>query len=135
MDHIIYNGISEEVKVLSCKDEEESRFKEFVWILSQADKRCLAKLVDDKIGRRAALDSQVEKCDREVIKNRLVRSSKHYNLTQAAHLLKVHRQTIYYWVKKGWVKLKRDYRNYPFCTVLDIENLIKWRNSIKSRSF
>ncbi|MBN1870484.1 MAG: MerR family transcriptional regulator [Candidatus Omnitrophica bacterium] len=53
-------------------------------------------------------------------------------MTQVAHLLKVHRQTIYYWIKKNWVKLRRGYRNYPVFTVSDIENLMKRRNTIKS---
>ena len=56
---------------------------------------------------------------------------KQYNLTQLAERIKVHRLTIYYWIKKGWFKPKRDSRNYPVCTVLDIENLLKWRNSFK----
>ncbi len=113
------------------RSEEELRFKEFLWILSQADKRCLAELVNFKIERKAELDSQIETCDEKIIKNRIKRSTKKYNLTQAAHLLKVHRQTLYYWIKKKWYNPKRDYRNYPVCTVLDIENIIKWRNSVK----
>jgi DNA-binding NtrC family response regulator len=111
------------------------RFEEFLWILSQADRRCLEKLAGNRIERREALDNQIEGCDRKAIKRRIIRSSKNYNLTQAAHLLKVHRQTIYYWIKKGWVKLKRDYRNYPVFTVLDIENIIKWRNTLNNTSF
>jgi DNA-binding transcriptional MerR regulator len=52
-------------------------------------------------------------------------------MTQAAGILGVHRQTLYYWIKKGWLKPKRDYRNYPVFTVLDIEDLIKWRDTLK----
>ncbi|MBI5874159.1 MAG: MerR family transcriptional regulator [Candidatus Omnitrophica bacterium] len=52
-------------------------------------------------------------------------------MTQAARILGVHRETLYYWIKKGWIKPKRDYRNYPVFTVLDIEELIKWKNTIK----
>jgi len=122
-------------KLYLDKCEDYLRFQELVNILSLADKRCLVKLVDSRIERKAALDSQIEECDRKAIKNRIVRSGKNYNLTQTAHLLKVHRQTIYYWLKKGWVKLKRDYRNYPVFTVLDIENIIKWRNLVKKEDF
>ena len=52
-------------------------------------------------------------------------------MTQTARILGVHRETLYYWIKKGWLKPKRDYRNYPVFTVLDIEELIKWKNTIK----
>lgn len=87
--------------------------------------------MEARLGRKAELESQIEGCDRKIIKRKTPRSNKNYNLTQTAHLLKVHRQTIYYWIKKGWLKPKRDSRNYPVCTVLDIENLIRWRNSVK----
>jgi len=112
-------------------DEEQLRYQEFIWILHQADKRRLEELVGNRIERRAGLGNQIEECDRRVIKNRIARSNKNYNLTQAAHLLRVDRQTIYYWMKKNWVKPKRNYRNYPVFTVLDIENIIKWRNLVK----
>ncbi|MCK4252769.1 MAG: MerR family transcriptional regulator [Candidatus Omnitrophica bacterium] len=59
------------------------------------------------------------------------RSTKRYNLTQTARILGTHRGTLHYWIKKGWIKPRRDYRNYPVFTVLDIENLIRWKNTIK----
>ena len=34
--------------------------------------------------------------------------------------------------KRERLEPKRDHRNYPVFTVLDIENLMKWRNTIKS---
>ena len=114
------------------KDQEENmRLQEFVGILHQADKRYLYELVGKRIERSAELDSQIDRDDRKIIQRKIVRSNKYYNLTQTAHLLKVHRQTLYYWMKKNWFKPKRDNRNYPVCTVLDIENLLKWRNSVK----
>jgi DNA-binding transcriptional MerR regulator len=54
-----------------------------------------------------------------------------YNITKLAEKLGVPRQTIYYWIEKGWVKPKRDYRNYPVFTENDLEGIIKWKNSIK----
>jgi transcriptional regulator with PAS, ATPase and Fis domain len=111
--------------------EEELRLQEFVNILHQVDRRRLDEVLSKRVERSAELDNQIEKSDRRIIQRKLARSSKNYNLTQAAHLLKVHRQTIYYWIKKGWFKPKCDSRNYPVCTVLDIENLIKWRNSLR----
>ncbi|MBU2103017.1 MAG: MerR family transcriptional regulator, partial [Candidatus Omnitrophica bacterium] len=77
-------------------------------------------------------DSQIEEDDKKLFKEYEQRLGKRYNLTQTARILRVHRQTIYHWIKKGWCKPRRDYRNYPVFTVLDIENLIKWRNTMKS---
>jgi len=48
-----------------------------------------------------------------------------------ARILGVHRQTVYYWIKKELVKPRRDYKNYPVFTVLDIEKIIKWKNFIQ----
>ena len=63
------------------------------------------------------------------------KSTKKYNLTQTARILRVHRQTIYYWIKKRWVKPKRDYKGYPVFTVLDIERLIGWKNILRADDF
>ena len=54
-----------------------------------------------------------------------------YNMVEAAKQLGVTRQTIYYWIKKGWVKPKRDYRNFPVFTDTDIRNLKKWKEELK----
>lgn len=54
-----------------------------------------------------------------------------YNMTQLAKKLKVTRQAIYKWIKKGWVKPKRDYRNYPVFTEKDVRKIVKWKSSIK----
>ena len=35
---------------------------------------------------------------------------KRYNLSKAAKELGLTRQGLYYWIKKGWVKPKRDFR-------------------------
>jgi len=118
-------------EVFLYETEEQQRLQEFVEILSQADKRCLKELMDDKVGRNAELETQIDKRDKKIIQRKISKSNRHYNLTQTAYLLKVHRQTLYYWIKKGWFKPKRDSRDYPVCTVLDIENLIKWRNSVR----
>ena len=56
---------------------------------------------------------------------------KRYNMVEAAKELKVTRQTIYYWIKKGWVKPKRDYRDYPVFTSADILRLKKWKKSLR----
>lgn len=116
-------------------NEEQLRLQEFVEILFRADRRCLEELTGDRFKNEEKLNSQIDACDRKIIQRKISRSSRHYNLTQVAHLPKVHRQTLYYWIKKGWFKPKHDNRDYPVCTVLDIENLIKWRNSLKKEEF
>ena len=118
----------------SDNDEGQQRLQEFVEIIYQADRRCLEELMDKKAERKTELENQIEQCDKKIIQRKISRSNRNYNLTQTAHLLKVHRQTLYYWMKKAWFKPKRDSRNYPVCTVLDIENLIKWRNSLKQET-
>ncbi len=37
----------------------------------------------------------------------------------------------YYWIEKGWVKPKRDYRDYPVFTKDQIEKIVEWKNRIK----
>ena len=54
-----------------------------------------------------------------------------YNMTELAEKLGVPRQTIYYWIEKGWVTPKRDYRDYPVFTEEDIDRIMKWKNTIK----
>lgn len=55
---------------------------------------------------------------------------KRYNMSHAAKELGVTRQTIYYWIEKGWVKPKRDYRNYPVFTKEDIKGIKEWRGKL-----
>ena len=56
---------------------------------------------------------------------------KRYNMVEAAKELKVTRQTIYYWIKKGWVIPGRDYRNYPVFTEVLLRKLKKWKETIR----
>ena len=58
--------------------------------------------------------------------------NKRYNITHAAKELGFTRQTLYNWIEKGWVKPKRDYRNYPVFTKEDIKNIEKWRSELKN---
>ncbi len=55
---------------------------------------------------------------------------KRYNISHTAKELNVTRQTLYNWIKKGWVKPKRDYRNYPIFTDKDIEKIKKWKEEL-----
>ena len=56
--------------------------------------------------------SQIEECDKKIFRKERKRLDKFYNITQTAFILGVHRQSIYYWIKKGWINPQRDYRNY-----------------------
>lgn len=55
---------------------------------------------------------------------------KRYSMSQAAKELGVARQTLYYWIKKEWIKPKRDYRNYPVFTENEIKNIKNWRERL-----
>jgi len=57
--------------------------------------------------------------------------NKRYNITHTAKELGVTRQTLYNWIEKGWVKPKRDYRDYPVFTDKDIKDINKWRKTLK----
>lgn len=69
--------------------------------------------------------------DRNLVIAQKKKRPKRFNLTQTAKVLEVPRQTVYYWIKKKWVRLRRDYRNYPVFTATDIEGLLKWRDKIR----
>ncbi len=56
-----------------------------------------------------------------------------YSLTGAAKALGVTRRCLYYWIKKKWIVPRRDYRNYPVFTVVDIQEIKKWRQTLKKR--
>ncbi|MDP2927625.1 MAG: MerR family transcriptional regulator [Candidatus Omnitrophota bacterium] len=92
------------------------------------DLRTLERLKDKKAEKEEKIDAQIKKYDKEIFKRIIKRSIKRYNMTQTARILAVSRGTLYYWIKKDWIKPKRDYRGYPVFTTLDIENIIKWRN-------
>lgn len=112
--------------------EERQRLEIFLEIVAEADRLLLGKLLKAREQQKQAIDRQIEDCDKIVFRRVVKRSAKRYNLTQTAQVLGVHCQTLYYWIRKGWINPRRDYRNYPVFTVLDIENLIKWKNTIKT---
>lgn len=57
--------------------------------------------------------------------------NKVYNIPQTAEIIGVHERTVRYWIKKGWVKPKRDYRNYPVFTDNDINKITAWKSKLK----
>ena len=56
---------------------------------------------------------------------------KRYTATKTAELLGVHRQTLIHWTRKGWIKPKRDYRNWPVFTEETIKEIREWREKLK----
>ena len=56
---------------------------------------------------------------------------KKYNLSEAAEELGLTRQGLYYWIKKGWVTPKRDYRKYPVFTEEDVQKIKEWRDKLE----
>lgn len=56
---------------------------------------------------------------------------KKYNLSEAAKELGLTRQGLYYWIKKGWVNPKRDYKRHPVFTPDDLKNIKKWRDRLE----
>jgi DNA-binding transcriptional MerR regulator len=58
-------------------------------------------------------------------------AGKTYNKIELAKKLNVHYQTINYWIKKGWIKPMRDYRNYPVFSEEDVQKIIKWKYTLK----
>ena len=58
------------------------------------------------------------------------KEQKLYNISELAEKLGLTRQTIYQWIEKGWIKPKRDYRDYPVFTEGDVDEIIKWKNAI-----
>lgn len=54
-----------------------------------------------------------------------------YNITKVAEELGVTRQAVYYWIKKSWVRPKRDYRNYPVFTEEDLSHIKKWQGTLR----
>jgi len=54
-----------------------------------------------------------------------------YNVCQAAELIGVHERTIRYWIKREWIRPKRDYRNYPVFTEEDVKDIINWKETLQ----
>lgn len=58
-------------------------------------------------------------------------NSLHHNICKTAELLGVHERTVRYWIRKKWVKPRRDHRNYPVFTDEDIKKIDKWHHTLK----
>jgi len=56
---------------------------------------------------------------------------KRYNLSEVAKKLGLTRQGLYYWITRGWVKPKRDYKDHPVFTEGDLKKIKSWKNRLK----
>ena len=130
-DLVFRNKKGEVIKVFPYGSEEQQRFEQGIDLLFKLYQLDRKRQLTTKLEKEKKLGSQIDKIDKKIFRKRINRLDRIYNMTQLAAILGVHRQTLYYWIKKGWLKPKRDSRNYPVWTVLDIENLVKWRNSVK----
>ncbi len=121
--------------VYPAGSEPHQRFWMVMDILNEATRKRVDRILKEREEKDQTTDNQIEKCDKKVFRKAAKRSAKRYNMTQTAKVLGVHRETLYYWIRKGWIKPKRDYRNYPIFTVLDIESMMKWKNRITIEEF
>ena len=129
---VFRNKKGEIIRVYPYGSEEQKRFERGIELLYRLYKLHVEEQTEKRLQKEQIINNKIAETDKKIFKRHTKRSTKIYNLTQAAVVLGVHRETLYYWMKKGWIKPKRDYRNYPIFTVLDIENMIKWKNTIKS---
>ena len=104
--------------------------EQFYEILLRADLRTLERLKKQKTGKEQKIDAQIEEYDKQIFRRKIKRSIKRYNMVQVAKILGVSRGTLYYWIKNGWIKPKRDHRAYPVFTTRNIENMIIWKSRI-----
>jgi len=128
---VLYDKDGKIKAIYPVGNEEHWRFHRVLEILIEADKRYLEKLISKKQKLEEQVNQILDETDKTIIRKAEKRKLKRYNLSQAAKTLNVPRQALYYWIKRGWIKPRRDYRRYPVFTVFDIEEIIKWRNTIK----
>ncbi len=130
-DLVIRNKKGKIIAIFPYGSEPWLRYQQFLEILLEADKRTLERLLNKKKEREKQVNKILDEPDKRIIRKAEKRKLRRYNISQTAKILGVPRQTLYYWIKKDWVKPWRDYRRYPVFTVFDIEKIIKWRNTIK----
>ena len=128
---VLYNKQGEIIAVYPPGSEEHWRVERVLEILIEADRRRLEKLLNKKKEEKEQVNLILDEPDKKIIRRAEKRKLKRYNLTQAAKILNTTRQSLYYWIKKSWIKPRRDCRKYPVFTVFDIEEIIKWRSTIK----
>ena len=122
----------EVLKIYSVGSEGHTNYCRAFELMARVVKRRFDEINNQKKKHEEQASQILDKPDRRIIQRYEKRNLKWYNLSQTAIVLKIPRQTLYYWIKKGWVKPKRDYRNYPVFTVFDIGDIMKWRHRVPS---
>ncbi len=132
-DLVVRNDSWEIVTVYPYGSEEQQRFEKGIEMLAYFRQCYQTRKLAEKIEKKEKIERQIDDNDKKIFRkcDKKADKSKRYNLTQTAVVLSVHRQTIYYWMQKGWVKPRRDYRNYPVFTVNDIEKLMEWKYALQ----
>ena len=119
------------VKVYPYGSQEQIRWELALEYIFELDRLRLERLLQKKADQRQEVEQILAVPGRTIVHRRQRRRLQRYHLTQAAKILQVTRQGLYYWMKQGWVKAKRDQRGYPIFTVFDIEQIMKWRDGLK----
>ena len=132
-DLVLHDKASRVVKIYPYGSEEQLRWELVLEYLLEIDQRYLEKLLQKKAQQRQEVEQILAVPDQTVVHHRQRRRLQRYNLTQAAKILQVTRQGLYYWMKQGWVKARRDHRGYPVFTVFDIEQVMKWRDGLSEQ--
>lgn len=118
------------VKVYPYGSQEQIRWELALEYIFELDRLRLERLLQKSAEQRQEVEQILAVPDRAIVQRRQRRRLQRYNLTQTAKILQVTRQGLYYWMKKGWLKARRDNRGYPVFTVFDIERIIKWRDGL-----
>ncbi len=133
-DLIFRNDKGEVIKIFPYGSKEQQSWEEGIKILADLFFMWRKEKLEVQLQQKEIAEHR-ERISQKISSKRIKRSTETYNLTQVAQALGVHRQTLYYWIKKGWIKPRRDYRDYPVFTVLDIQGLKRWLNSFKPGNF
>lgn len=120
------------VKVYPYGSEEQLRWELALEYIFELDQLRLERLLRQQAQQRNEVEQILAVPDRKIVHRRQRRRLHRYNLTQAARILQVTRQGLYYWMKKGWVTARRDHQGYPVFTVFDIERIMKWRDGLSA---
>ena len=120
------------VKVYPYGSEEQIRWELALEYIFELDHLRLERLLRERAQRCEKAEQILAVPDRTVVHRRQRRRLQRYNLTQAAKILQITGHGPYYWMKRGWVKARRDHRGYPVFTVFDIEQIMKWRDGLSA---
>lgn len=110
---VLYDKDGKIVAIYPVGSEEHWRFYRVLEILVEAGEKHLEKLISKKQRQEEQVNLILDESDKAIIRKAEKRKLKRYNLSQTAKILNVPRQSLYYWIKKGWVKPRRDHRRYP----------------------